>query len=293
MRIEGRDGEVRVDYEENRIGPGYFRALGLELLRGRDFGPGDRRGAPQVVVVNQEFVRRYFEGRDPIGLHIWVPGPTDPMPALVIGVVADSKYRTIGEDREAAVYSAYLQRGSWDRMVHVLVRTSGAPEGMVGAVRDAILQMDSAAAVTVEPMTSTLAFAFLPSRIGAVLVGLLGVLGAVLAMVGLYGVVSFAVTRRTPEIGIRLALGASRGAVVRLVLADGGVLVGTGLLIGLGLALIVTRPLAAFLVAELPAGDPVSFGASALLLLATSLLASWSPARRATRVAPATALRAE
>ena len=161
------------------------------------------------------------------------------------------------------------------------------------SIQDAMTQMDSSAAVTVEPMTSAVAFAFLPSRIGAVLVGLLGALGAGLAMVGLYGVVAFVVSRRTPEIGIRMALGATDGRVLRLVLADSGMLVVAGLVIGLGGALIVTTPLAAFLVAELPSRDPVSFTASAILLLATSALASWGPARRATRIAPASALRAE
>jgi ABC-type lipoprotein release transport system permease subunit len=116
---------------------------------------------------------------------------------------------------------------------------------------------------------------------------------AALAMVGLYGVVSYAVTRRTPEIGISLALGAPRAAVVHLILCDGIVLVGLGLLAGVGVALIVTRPLAVFLAAELPSRDPLSFAGSAILLLVTSLIASWSPARSATEVAPATALRAE
>lgn len=293
LRIEGREGHVRVDYESNLVSPGYFRTMGIDILRGRDFSRTDRRGAPLVLVVNQEFVRRYFEERDPIGLHIFLPTDPEPTPAEVIGVVADSKYRSIGEGREPSVYEAYLQRGGADRLVHVIARTAASPQAMRATVRDTILQMDTSAAVTVEPMTSALAFAFLPSRIGATLVGLLGVLGAVLAMVGLYGVVSFAVTRRTFEIGIRLALGASRGAVVRLILSDGGVLVGMGLLAGLGLAFVVTRPLAAFLVAELPAADPMSFAGSAVLLLLTSLLASWSPARRATRIAPAIALRAE
>ena len=293
IRIEGRDGDVRVDYEGNHVSPGYFRAMGIDLLRGRDFRYTDRRGGSLVVVINQEFVRRYFEGRDPIGLHIFLPTDPQPTPAEVIGVVADSKYRTIGEGAQPAVYEAYLQRGGSDRFVQVVARTAGSPQEMTGAVRQAILQMDDSAAVAVEPMTATLAFAFLPSRIGAALVGALGVLGAALAMVGLYGVVSFAVSRRTSEIGIRIALGASRNAVVRLVLSDGAVLVGAGLVAGLGFAFIATRPLAAFLVAELPSRDPWSFAGSAILLLLTSLLACWNPAQRATRIAPAIALRAD
>lgn len=293
LRIEGRADPVRVDYEGNAVGPDYFRAMGIDVVRGREFRPTDRRGAPVVILVNQEFVRRYFDGRDPVGRHLDLPTEPQPTPAEIVGVVADSKYRSIGEGRVPALYEAYLQRGGSDRFVHVIARTATTPPAMIASVRQMVLQMDASAAVTVEPMASAVAFAFLPSRIGAVLVGLLGVLGATLAMVGLYGVVSFAVARRTFEIGLRLALGAPNRAVVRLVLSDSGMLVGIGLAVGLGLAFFVTRPLAAFLVAELPSRDPVSFAGSAILLLLTSLAASWTPARRALRIAPTAALRAE
>lgn len=292
IRIEGRDVPVRVDYAGNSVGPGYFRAMGIDIVRGREFASTDRKGAPPVVIINEEFVRRYFEGRDPIDRHIFLPTDPEPTPAVVVGIAADSKYRTIGEGRVPALYTAYLQGGGTDRLVHVIART-GSPQASIAAVRQTILQMAPSAAATVEPMTAALAFAFLPSRIGAALVGMLGLLGATLAMVGLYGVISYAVARRTFEIGIRVALGAPREAVLRLVLSDAGLLVGIGLLGGLGVAFVVTAPLAAFLVAELPARDPLSFAGSAVLLLSTSLLASWTPARRATRIAPALALRAE
>ena len=123
--------------------------------------------------------------------------------------------------------------------------------------------------------------------------GALGALGAVLAMIGLYGVVSFAVTRRTSEIGVRMALGSSRRAIAALVIAESAVLVATGLAIGLGLALIVTRPLAAFLVAQLPTTDGWSLTATTVLLVVTGVLAAWGPARRAVRIEPAQTLRAE
>jgi predicted permease len=293
LRIEGRDAPVRVDYEENSVGPDYFRALGIAIRRGREFAPSDRVGAPVVVVINQEFARRYCEGLDPIGRHIFLPTEGQPTPAEVVGIAADSKYRTIGEGRVPALYTAYLQRGGQDRFVHLVTRTSAPPASMAAAVRASIQRMDESAAVSVEPMNAALAFAFLPSRIGAAIVGLLGILGATLAMVGLYGVIAFAVTRRTSEIGIRLALGAPLGAVLRLVLSDGGVLVAIGLTAGLGLAWFVTAPLSAFLVAELPSRDPISFTASAGVLIVTSVLASWVPARRATKIPPAIALRAE
>jgi ABC-type antimicrobial peptide transport system permease subunit len=151
--------------------------------------------------------------------------------------------------------------------------------------------MDGSVALTVQPMSSALPFAFLPSRIGAMLFGAMGLVGTVLAMIGLYGVVSFAVARRTGEIGIRMALGASRGAILRMVLKESAVLVGSGLAAGLGLAILLAQPLAAFVVAGLRPTDPLHFAATALLVTAVSLAASWSPARRAIRIQPGAALR--
>lgn len=185
LQIEWREGLVRVDYESNAVSPRYFVALGLDLLSGRDFSPADRRGAPHVVIVNSEFVRRYFLEQSPLGRHIFLPTEPEPTPAVVVGVVANSKYRTIGEDRAAALYRPYLQRDASDRMVHVLVRTLGDHELAADLVPRTVLESDPAAAVTIQTMTDSLAFAFLPSQIGALLVGALGLLGASLATIGL------------------------------------------------------------------------------------------------------------
>ncbi|HYN08674.1 MAG TPA: ABC transporter permease [Vicinamibacterales bacterium] len=292
MRIEGRAAPVRVEYATNSVGSDYFRVMGIRLLRGREFTNADR-GDGRRVIVNEEFVRRYFEGLEPIGRTVFLHGDPEAIPAEVVGVVANSKYRSIGEDREAALYTPFLTPRPPARFAHVLVRTSGPPESVTTSVKDAVLRTDPAAAVSVEPMTTALAFAFWPSRIGAVLVGSLGALGALLAMIGLYGVVSFAVARRTAEIGVRLALGATRRAIALLVFRDGATLVFTGMVIGLGLALLATRPLAWFLVADLPPTDPISFVGTILLLGLTSLAAGWSPTRRAMKIEPAKTLRTE
>jgi predicted permease len=292
MRIEGYDQPIRVDYDENRVGPDYFRTMGIGLILGREFTTADRSDGSAVTIVNEEFVRRYFDGANPLGRALYLHAEPTDIRAEVVGVVANSKYTFIGEDRDAALYTPYLMRRAPERLVHLLVRTA-SPASSQLLVRDAILDVEPDAALVIEPMTAALRFAFLPSRVGAGLVGALGLLGAVLAMIGLYGVVSFAVTRRTSEIGVRIALGSSRRAIAGLVIADGGMLVAAGLAIGLFVALLVTRPLSAFLVAQLPPTDAWSFAGTACLLLITSLVAAWGPTRRATRIEPARTLRAE
>jgi len=171
------------------------------------------------------------------------------------------------------------------------MRTTGDPVPAVDDIQRTLLSMDSTAAVDVRTMRSMLAFAFLPSRLGAGLLGTLGVMGLLLAMVGLFAVISYSVSRRTAEIGIRMALGASQRAVLRLLFSDAAMLVGSGVVIGLLVASLITQPLTMFLVEGLSARDPISFVATTLLLCGVSLLATWQPARRALRVDPARALR--
>jgi putative ABC transport system permease protein len=292
LRFEGRPSDVRVNYDGNRIGPGYFGAMGIRVLRGRDFSSADRAGAPQVVIVNEEFARRYLPGEDPIGRRMTDPQRKDST-VEIVGVVSNAKYHTLAENNDAALYEPGLADPTPDRLIHVVVRSNAAPETLMPSVRRAVLDADGSASVTITPMRQAIAFAVLPSRMGSMFLGLLGGLGVVLAMVGLFGVVSFAVSRRAREIAVRMALGASRGQVLALVLKSSGTLIIAGIAAGLALAWLITSPLASFLVSGVSPTDVVSYAGAVAVLLGASLAAIWGPAMRALRVAPASALRTE
>jgi len=280
-------------WAENIVSPGYFETLGIARRQGRDFSVGDTAGTSRVVVVNEAFVERYLAGRAPIGLHVMLPGPGRGDEYEIVGVVANSRHRSIGEEQMAAIYYAYRQRPTDGRVIHVLARVAGDPGATARPMAAAIGSLDPTAAVDAQTVTQALAFAFLPSRVGAGLLGGLGGIGLVLAMAGLFAMVSYSVTRRTKEIGVRVALGAPSGAVVRLVVADAMVLTAVGLAGGLFAASLLTPALASFLVTGLSPTDPLAFAGTAVLFAVVSALATVPPIRRATGVGPLVALRTE
>ena len=293
ITVDGRGEPFHVEFSSSDVGPDYFVTMGMSTIHGREFRDTDDRSAPRVVIVNEEFVRRYFRGKDPVGRTLDLPGDSSTVPTRIVGVVSNTKHRTLGEAMRPAVYVPLRQRGVDSRVVFIVARTAGDPSAVLAPLRRVIGQLDPSTAVEVRTMRSELAFAFLPSRVGAVVVGSLGVLGLVLAMIGLFGVISFGAARRVREIAIRMSLGASRASVIGLVLRDASSVAGIGMALGIVTSLAVTRPLGAFLVDGLSVHDPVSYLVTAGVLGVVAVVASGIPAWRAARIDPMAVLRRE
>jgi predicted permease len=288
------DGDARAFdawWGQNAVAPGYFATMGIPLRGGREFDARDAAAGTRVVAMNEAFAERYLGGRPAVGLHLMVPGLDRHEPHEIVAVVGNGKYRSLGEEQMPALYFPYAQRPGDGRLAHVIARGPASGPDARSGMAAAIAGLDDTAAVEVRAMQDMLAFAFLPSRIVAALLGTLGTLGLVLAMGGLFALLSYAVAQRRRELGIRLALGATARSLVRLVVSEAALLVAAGLGIGLAIAVLVTRPLAAFLVAGLSPTDPVTLVGTALLFLLVSALTAWIPARRAARVDPVDVLR--
>ena len=283
----GEDMEVAF----NVVGPTYFATLALPLLAGRDFALADRAGAGRVVVVNEAFARRYWPGQDALGKSIGTGG-RDGQPLRVVGVARTTKYQSLAEEPRPYVYFSALQEDGWGVILHV--RADAAPRALLGAVRAAVEGAQPGWTVaSARTLDEQVAASLLPQRIAGTVLGLFGVVALLLAAVGLYGVIAYAVATRTREIGVRVALGATGTDVLRMVLRQTGTLVGIGLLVGLPLAWGAARLLRAMLLGTGGPADPLPFMGAAALLGAVALLASVVPARRAMRIDPARALHAD
>jgi len=274
----------------NVVTPGFFSTMRVGLLRGRDFTPRDTAASAPVVIVNATLGRQLWGDADPIGRQVAIdPGLSSAQRvATVVGVAADAQFVFLGE-HTPYVYAPLAQQ--YHPRVTLLIRTSGA--SVVPAVRALVRQMNpNLPVVEAMPLRDITAIGLVPQRIAAAVAGTLGVVGLLLAAMGIYGVTSFSVGRRTREIGIRMALGADRGSVVSLVLWQGVWLTLSGVAIGLALAAAGSQALRSLLFG-VSALDPIAFGAAAAIFGLVALGASYLPARRAARVDPIVALRAE
>ncbi len=282
---------VQVHFECNSVGPDYFRAIRIPILGGREFTAADRNGSQPVVIVNESFARMVFGNANPVG-HTIRYVRADSKTRRIVGVAKDSKYFVMGERQMPAVYEPYF---AWEEPgnLHLLIRVAGAPEGYVKTINRVLERMDETAAIETKPMNRALGLALLPSQAGAVTLGAMGLLGLVLAAIGLYGVLLYSVSRRTREIGLRVALGARPADVLRMVLRQSAALVGSGVLVGLVLAYFAVQPLALFLVPGMSPVDLPAFAVVMGVLGAVALVATMVPVSRALRVDPMAALRCD
>lgn len=269
----------------------YFEAMGIELLRGRSFGDDDGPGAERRVVVNRALVEAQWPGGEPLGQQV-VINWNDLEPWTVIGVVEDVRHAGLGEEPRATVY-LNQEQAPWFATLSVVLRTRGASGPVVAGLREAVARVDPSVPVTrVRVMEELVGASTARTRLTTVLLGAFAVLSALLASVGLYGVLSTAVARRVREIGIRMALGASAGSVVADVVRRGFVWISVGLSVGLLGALATTGVLRSLLY-RTPPRDPLALGAAALLFVVVGTVACLVPALRAVRIHPVEALRGD
>ena len=284
---EGQSRSLR----NNIVGPDFFAAMGIPLVEGRSFGPQDTKSSQKVAVVSESMVQKFFPTGNPIGKRFGIQGRESTEQIEVIGVVKDAKYGNLKESFRPMAFYPHSQLG--DMLPNFVVRFSGPPSAVVSQVRETIKQTNPNLPIDdVVSLSDHIGRSLVQQKLVARLASFFGLLALLLACIGLYGVMSYGVARRTNEIGIRMALGAQGRSVLWLVLREALLLVVIGLVVGVLASLVVTKT-AASLLYELKPNDPLTIALATMLLTAVALLAGYLPARRAARVDPMVALRDE
>lgn len=278
--------------DRHTISTTYLTAMGIPLLRGRNFSDSDNETAPDVALINSTMARRFWANGDPIGKRfLWGHPDTDKKWFIIVGVVADTKLYGLDNPARLEIYYPYLERPNSD--MNLVVRSAVDPSSLTASIRAAVATIDNYQPIfAVHTMQELVDDSISTRRLTLVLLGIFSVLALVLAAIGIYGVMAYSVALRTQEIGIRMALGAQRQDVLRLVLGQGARIAFFGVAIGLAAAAALARLLSSLLFA-VGASDPLTFAAVAVVLIAVALLACYIPARRALRVDPIIALRYE
>jgi predicted permease len=290
VRVPGQQGpqDDAVPVDSVAVGPAYFQVAGVPLVEGRAFSEADREGSPRVAIVNETMARRFWPGESAVGKRFYMSEYDEP-PTEVVGVSRDHKVRSVGEAPRPYVHTPWLQSPS--RTLSLVVRTSGPAAALLPSLRQAILELEPEIVFTEDSTAEQVAETTLaPTRIGAAVLGAFGGLALLLAAVGLYGLIAYSVSRRTREVGVRMAIGARPRDVLGLVLRQGLKLALAGVGVGVLAAAGVARVLESLLYG-VSAVDPVSYAAAALVLLAAAALANALPAYRASRIEPMRALR--
>jgi putative ABC transport system permease protein len=275
----------------NEVTEGYFATLGTPFIDGRDFDARDVPSSPKVAIVSEALARRFFGAASPLGRTFRIQeGKSHSAPVTIVGVVKDTKYRSMRDDREPIAYFARAQNADVGRYTTFAVRARGDVASIVPRLRAVLQEMTPRARLDIAMFETQIAESLQLPRTLATLSGFFGSLALLLAMIGLYGIMAYSVARRRNEIGVRIALGAARGRVVRMVLGETGRMVVAGVAAGTLLALAGAKFVASFLYGIEPS-DPATLAASAILLVGVGLLAAALPAARAARLDPVTALR--
>ena len=293
MVAEGRDpipaNELSINWTVTT--PGYFAALRIPILRGRDFTSRDDSLSPPVMIVNETFAKRMFGAAYPIGKRA-MSSRDEKVAREIVGVVRDVKFYGASDSSRALVWVPYAQRNGWSQGI-LTIRTRANPTAVLSAVRRELKSIDGAIALAnVVTMDEAMERSMAGDRLIAVLLGAFAGLALVLAAIGIFGVLSYAMAQRTRELGIRLALGAQRGDVLRLVARETAPMVVSGVVVGLVAALGLTRFVRTMLY-EIQTNDPATFAAVAITLAAVAVIAALVPARRASRIDPVIAIRSE
>jgi predicted permease len=290
MKLDGYEPKPGEDmtFDYNLVGPDYFGTMKIPLVDGREFRESDTSAVPDVLIINETAARRFWSGRSPLGRRMTFRSSRT---GDIIGIVKDSKYRRLSDEARPAVYRPFAQQ--YVSIMSLHVRTTGKPDAMLNAVRREVQTLDpSLPLYNVKTLEEQKSSSLYTSRMAATLLTVFGLLGLVLAAVGLYGVMAYAVNRRRREIGIRLSLGARSRDVLGQVIGEGMTIVTVGLSLGLAGAISATRLVRSLLYGVTPT-DPLTFGAAVLLLAAVALLANYLPARQASRTDPILALKCD
>jgi putative ABC transport system permease protein len=293
--IEGWEGKgIEGSVSLNRVTPSFLAVMGTPLLAGRDFNEQDTAPSPPVLIVNEAFAKKYFPQQSPIGKTVKMSADVGEARPLyeIVGIMKNSKYSDVHDDFAPLAYVVYSQESKPDQYTELMVRSNLPLETLTDAIKKTVAETNPEIAIDFHVLKTQIRDGLVRERMLAALSGFFGLLAALLATVGLYGMISYMVARRTNEIGIRMALGARRGDIVKIILREAGLLLGSGSLIGAALALAAGRA-ASTLLYGLKPHDPLTLGASILALVMVGTIASVLPAARAARLDPMVALRVE